>query len=165
MDYVRYYLGPILQAIAIAGFLFRGNWVWAGFATLPVLSLIDSLMSDHLATRNIRHKSLADVPVWLSALLGPALYIALAIWIGGTPDATGWQIAGAILSCGWLSVVPLIPALHELYHQRSKLRRFVGRYGQVCYFDCTRDISHVVGHHIYVANPQDSDTASRGKSL
>ena len=165
MDYARYYLGPLLQATAIAGLLAGGIWVWVGIVSLPVLGLFDSLMSDDLRVRKIESKTLADVPVWLSALLGPALYIALAFWAARNPQADEWEIAGAILSVGWLSVVPLIPALHELYHQRSKLRRFVGRYGQVCYTDCTRDISHVVGHHIHVPNPQDSDTATRGKSL
>jgi len=44
-----------------------------------------------------------------------------------------------VLSCAWLSVLPLVPASHELYHQRSALARLVGHYAQVCYLDCTRD--------------------------
>src|SRR3546814_17410103 len=64
-----------------------------------------------------------------------------------------------------MSVVPLVPASHELYHQRGKLRRFIGTYSQVCYLDCTREIAHVTGHHLDVATVKDCDTARRGGSV
>src|SRR3546814_428738 len=64
-----------------------------------------------------------------------------------------------------MSLVPLVPASHELYHQRGKLRRFIGTYSQVCYLDCTREIAHVTGHHLDVATVHDGDTARRGVSL
>ncbi|MEY2942264.1 MAG: hypothetical protein RLY97_278, partial [Pseudomonadota bacterium] len=105
------------------------------------------------------------VPVWLCSLLGPVIFLVAALWVARNPDASGWELAGVILSCAWLSVIPVVPAAHELYHQRGKLRRFIGRYVQVCYLDCTREIAHVVGHHIHVASPLDGDTASRGTSL
>jgi hypothetical protein len=57
------------------------------------------------------------------------------------------------------------PTSHELRHQRGKLRRFVGRYVQVVYLDATREIAHVVGHHIHVATDKDGDTARRGVNL
>ena len=41
----------------------------------------------------------------------------------------------------------------------------MGRYAQICYLDCTREIAHVVGHHIHVATTKDGDTAPRGTSL
>jgi alkane 1-monooxygenase/p-cymene monooxygenase len=86
-------------------------------------------------------------------------------WHVGHSALNGWQTAGAVLSCAWLSVLPFVPASHELYHQRGALARFVGRYAQVCYLDCTREIAHVVGHHIDVATAADGDTAARGASL
>jgi len=36
---------------------------------------------------------------------------------------------------------------------------------QVCYLDCTRDIGHVVRHHLDVGTVEDSDTAARGQTL
>ena len=93
------------------------------------------------------------------------IYLVAALWVARNPGASGWEMAGVILSCAWLSVIPLVPATHELYHQRGKLRRFVGRYAQVCYLDATREIAHVVGHHIHVATTKDGDTAPRGTSL
>jgi p-cymene methyl-monooxygenase len=165
MDYGRYYLGVVLQLAVIASFLVGGSWVWLGIASLPAFSLIDSVLPNDFATRRIGNKALADVPVWLCSLLGPVIYLAAAYWVVRNPGASGWEYAGVIGSCAWLSVIPLVPATHELYHQRGKLRRFVGRYAQICYLDSSREIAHVVGHHIHVASVLDGDTAARGTSL
>ena len=123
MDYARYYLGVVLQLAVIASFAIGGHWVWLGIATLPLFGIIDSLLPNDFAIRRISNKTLADIPVWLCSLLGPVIYIAAAFWVANTPEATGWDYAGVILSCAWLSVIPLVPAAHELYHQRGKLRR------------------------------------------
>ncbi len=165
MDYTRYYLGPLLQLAAIGSFLVGGSWVWLGIASLPILGLIDSVLPNDFSIRKIRSKAIADIPVWMSSLLGPVIYLAAAYWVVTNPGAPAHQYVGVILSCAWLSVVPLVPATHELYHQRGKLRRFVGQYCQICYLDATREIAHVVGHHIHVATDKDGDTAARGESL
>lgn len=165
MDYPRYYFPVLVQLATYASFLMGGYWVWFGIATLPVLGIIDELLPNDMRPRRMRDGFLADLPVWLSTLLAVGLYLVAALWVARTPDITAGQYLGAILSLAWLSVVPLVPASHELYHARGKLRRFVGRYSQVCYLDCTREIAHVVGHHINVATVDDADTAARGTSL
>ena len=165
MDYGRYYLGVALQGAVIASFIVGGPWVFVGIASLPLFGLIDSVLPNDFATRRISNKALADIPVWLCSLLGPVIYLFAAYWVSRNHGAPAWQYVGVIASCAWLSVIPLVPATHELYHQRGKLRRFIGRYCQVCYLDCTREIAHVVGHHIHVATTQDGDTAPRGTSL
>lgn len=165
MDYLRYYLAVLLQLAVIAGFIAGGNWVFVGIASFFVLAAVDSMLPNDMADRNMTSRALSDIPVWLCTLLAPVIYLAAAYWIGTASEISGWQYAGAILSLGWLSVVPLVPASHELYHQRGGIQRFAGRYAQVCYFDCTREIAHVVGHHIHVASVKDGDTAPRGTSL
>ena len=165
MDYLRYYAAAVVQLIAYAGFALGGNWVWLGIASLPVMGLIDSLLSQDLAPRKMTAGLLTDLPIWLCTLLAPGLYLMAAFWVARSPAINPAQYIGAGLSLAWLSVVPLIPTSHELYHRRGKLARFVGRYAQICYFDCTREIAHVVGHHIDVATPRDGDTARRGTSL
>ncbi len=165
MEYLRYYIPILVQLLAFAGFYAGGDWVWVGVSSLPVLGLIDSLLPNDMAQRSIRNKSLAEIPVWICTLLSPALYLYVAYWITITPVISSMQYVGAILSVAWMSVIPLVPATHELYHQRSAFKRFIGRYAQVCYFDCSREIAHVVGHHINVASPLDGDTAKRGTSL
>ena len=165
MDYLRYYIAVIVQMLAAAGFVVGGNWVWIGIASLPLLALIDSLLPNDMRPRQMRDGFVADIPVWLSTLMAPALYAFAAFWVANAAAITPMQYVGAILSLGWMSVVPLVPSSHELYHARGKLRRFVGRYAQICYLDCTREIAHVVGHHINVASELDGDTAKRGQNL
>ena len=165
MDYLRYYLACLVQVAAYAGFIAGGDWVWVGIASLPLLGLVDSMLPNDMAPRQMQEGFIADLPVWLATLLAVGLYFMAAWWVGTATVITPGQYIGATLSLAWLSVVPLVPASHELYHARGKLRRFVGRYAQVCYLDCTREIAHVVGHHINVATTKDFDTAARGTSL
>jgi p-cymene methyl-monooxygenase len=165
MDRLRYYLPVLVQLGAFASFYLGGDWVWFGIATLPGLGLIDTIMPNDMKPRRMRDGFVSDLPVWIATLLAPCLYLMAAFWVARSPEISGSQYVGAILSLGWLSVVPLVPSSHELYHARGKIRRFVGRYAQVCYLDCTREIAHVVGHHINVATVHDADTAPRGTSL
>jgi p-cymene methyl-monooxygenase len=165
MDYLRYYFSVLFPLVAALGFLIGGDAVWFGVVTFPVMALIDSVLPNDMAPRKIGNKALAEIPVWMCALGTPALYLVAAYWVSQSSAITGWQFAGAALSLGWLSVIPLVPATHELYHQRSNLKRFFGRYMQICYLDCSREIAHVVGHHINVATTEDFDTAKRGTNL
>jgi p-cymene methyl-monooxygenase len=165
MDYLRYYIAVLLPAIVGASFLIGGNAVLIGIASFPILGLIDGLLPNDMAPRKISNKALAEIPVWFCALGTPVLYLLAAYWVATATDITALQYAGAIGSLAWLSVIPLVPATHELYHQRSAFKRFVGRYAQVCYLDASREIAHVVGHHINVASTLDGDTAKRGTSV
>lgn len=163
-EYLKYYLAPLTQLAAIWGLVVGGDLVWIGVTWLPLLALIDSMLPDDLSARKMRSKGWAYVPIWLSAVLGPAIYVALA-WSLAHNDLSALQMVGAVLSTAWLSVLPLVPASHELYHARGRFGKFVGRYVQVCFLDPTRMEAHVVGHHIDVGTSLDSDTALRGETL
>jgi alkane 1-monooxygenase/p-cymene monooxygenase len=163
-EYLKYHLSPLTQVLAIWGLVHGGDFVWIGLAWLPLLALIDSFLPDDLQARKMRSKAWAYVPVWISALLGPAMYVALA-WALSRNEFSNVQVLGAVLSTSWLSVLPLVPASHELYHARGRFGKFVGRYVQICFLDPTRMEGHVVGHHIEVCTADDSDTALRGQSL
>jgi p-cymene methyl-monooxygenase len=165
MDYLRYYFSVTFPLVAAAGFMIGGNAVWMGVALLPIMGIIDGFLPNDMAPRKISSKALAEIPVWMCALGTPLLYLVAAYWVATAPAIPGWQFVGAAFSLGWLSVIPLVPATHELYHQRSNFKRFVGRYAQVCYLDASREIAHVVGHHINVATSDDFDTAPRGTNL
>ncbi len=163
-DYLKYYFSPLTQVVAIWGLLMGGDYVWIGVAWLPILALIDSVLPDDLQPRAMRSKGWAYLPVWLSALLGPAVYVALA-WSLVHNEFSTLQWIGAVLSASWMSVLPLVPASHELYHARGRIGKFVGRYVQICFLDPTRMEGHVIGHHIDVGTTHDSDTARRGETL
>ena len=165
MDYLRYYIPALVQLAAYWGFAVGGNGVFVGLLSLPALGIIDSILPNDMKPRRMTSGLMADLPVWISTLMAVGLYFMAARWVALSTDVTPLQYAGAVLSLAWMSVVPLVPSSHELYHQRGKLRRFVGQYAQVCYLDCTREIAHVTGHHLDVATDLDSDTAKRGTTL
>lgn len=163
-EYLKYYLSPLTQLMALVGFLLGGNYVFIAIAWFPFLALLDGLLPLDLSTRKMTNRTAAYLPVWISTLLGPALYVALA-WSLANNDLTAWQTFGAVIGTAWLSVLPLVTSAHELYHARGKVGKFVARYSQVCYLDSTRLEAHVVGHHIDVGTVEDSDTAARGETL
>lgn len=165
MDRLRYYLPVLLQICTFTSFIYGGNWVWFGIASLPVLGVIDSILPNDFKARKLPDSFLTDLPAWFCTIFAVVLYFAAAYWLKTNQDIPTHQYIGVALSLAWLSVIPMVPASHELYHARGKVRRFVGRFSQICYLDCTRDVAHVVGHHLNVGTDKDSDTAKRGTSL
>ncbi len=164
MDYLKYWTPVAVLAASVAGLIAGGNWVWVGIASFPILAVLDTLVGADYSHRRISNRTLANLPVWICSI-GPLLQFFVLAWAVTAHDLTGWQMAGAVLGVAWMGVVPLVPASHELYHMRGALPRFVGHYVQLCYLDCTRDIGHVINHHIDVATEEDGDTAKRGMNL
>ncbi|WP_428311876.1 alkane 1-monooxygenase [Hydrocarboniphaga sp.] len=163
-DYLKYWVPVAILATATVGLSLGGDWVWLGVATFPALAVIDSLLPRDYSTRRIGSPTLANIPIWICSV-GPVLLYGLLVWRVTHSQLSGVQLFGAILSVAWMSVIPLIPAAHELYHMRGRIARTVGHYAHLCILDCTRDIGHVVGHHIDVATVDDGDTAPRGRNL
>ncbi|WP_029889161.1 alkane 1-monooxygenase [Polycyclovorans algicola] len=164
MDYLKYWTPVAVLAASFAGLIAGGNWVWVGIASFPVLALLDTLVGRDYSMRKMTNQTVANIPIWICAI-GPLLQFFVLAWAVTAHDLTGWQMLGAVLGVAWMGVVPLVPASHELYHMRGALPRFVGHYVQLCYLDCTRDIGHVINHHIDVATVDDGDTAPRGTDL
>jgi hypothetical protein len=164
MDYLKYWTPVLVVAASIAGLLAGGNWVWTGIASFPLLALLDTLAGRDYGQRRMSSPALANIPIWLCSV-GPLLQYFVLAWVAATQPLTGWQMFAAVMGVAWMGVVPLVPASHELYHMRGALPRFVGHYVQLCYLDCTRDIGHVINHHIDVATAEDGDTARRGLDL
>lgn len=165
LDYLKYWTGVGVLAVAYGGMLAGGDWVWTGFLMFPLMSLLDSVLPRDYAPRRMSNEWLADLPLWICAIGPLLLYFVFAWRYAQGAYAGSGQMIGALLSLAWTSIVPLAPAAHELYHKRTPLGRTIGRYMQLCQFDPMRDIAHVVGHHIDVATTKDGDTAPRGMTL
>jgi p-cymene monooxygenase len=163
-DYLRYYLSPATLLFGVAGLVLGGYYVWLGLATLPLLAAGDTLLSKDMAERRMNSLALAFIPVILSSLLAFVCFCLLALRVG-EGSLSMFNVVGAILSTGWIATIVGIPAFHELFHRRSAFLRNLGLCLQVMYLDATRDIAHVVGHHIDVGTDVDSDTARRGETL
>lgn len=163
-DYIRYYTGPLAQIAAAVGICAGGIYAWTGLSTLLLFALIDGVMPRDTKQRSIKNASLALIPVWLGAVFSVGLYMILA-WQIGKGDMSFMAMLGGALSASWLGVIIGVPTTHELYHKQGSLMKFVGTYCQVIYLDATRNIAHMVGHHLDVGTPDDCDTAARGETL
>jgi len=165
MDVLRYYFPVICQLIGIGGIVAGGPWVWLGVAQLPLFAVLDPLFGDDLRERKVTSSdAIMDIPVVLCALLGPLTLVFLA-WKVGQGGLTTVEQLGLISSGAWLALVPVVPAVHELYHKRSPWKYALGTYAQFPYMDCTRSVAHMMSHHNFVGTPQDADTPIRGESM
>jgi p-cymene methyl-monooxygenase len=164
IDYLKYYVAPLTQILTAIGLYLGGPWVWIGIGFFPAMAILDALLPRDYGKRNMHNRALANIPVWMSTVLGPAIFLVMA-WSVAHNNFTTLELFGAGLSCLWMSVMPLVPAAHELYHARGALGKTVARYSQVVFLDCTRLEAHVAGHHIDVATPTDTDTARRGQGM
>jgi alkane 1-monooxygenase/p-cymene monooxygenase len=158
-----YFLPVALQLLAGYGLYLGGPWVYIAIGSFPALMIIDASLPRDYSKRNIPNKFMANLPLYVASVCGLGLYFVFAWRIAQGMTTT--ETIGAIAGVAWLSVVPMVPVTHELYHQRGWFSRFLGLVGQIVYFDCTRSVAHVIGHHIDVATTVDSDTSLRGKDL
>ena len=163
-DYLKYYAAAVLLAVGFTGFALGGDYVWLGFATFPVITLIDFLLPRDFSMRKMNSAFWASIPVWIGALGPIGIFLAFA-WRMHIEQLTGLQLLGGTLSSGWLALMPGIAAQHEMFHARGMITRTIGRYAQFTLFDGMRDIEHVIYHHIDVSTPADLSTAPRGMSI
>lgn len=166
MDALRYYLAPLTSLTGVIGFLLGGDYVWLGLETFPVLLTLDLVLPRDHAPRRIASDAAADVPLYLHAGLMFALYFAfLSSVASGAIVLGGWQLAGSLLSLGWLSAVPTLPVAHELMHRRHWFPRRIAQLVSTFYGDPNRDIGHVLTHHLFLDTEKDCDTPRRGELL
>lgn len=163
-DYLRYYFSPLIQILTAISIFAGGIYCWFGVSTLVIFAIVDSILPRDTKARTIRNRGLAEVPVWMGAIFAVGLYLVLA-WNIGQGHLGLVEMIGATLSVSWLGVIVGVPTTHELYHKQGALQQFIGIYSQVIYLDSSRNIAHMVGHHLDVGTEQDSDTAKRGTSL
>lgn len=170
MDTLRYFVVPLTTLAGVLGFVLGGESVWLGLATFPILLFFDIVLPADTAPRRVTMPLLADLALYLHGLLMFALYAAFIISVmnGSNPltgPGSGWQIAGSLLSIGWLSAVPNLPVAHELMHRRHWFPRRMSQWLSTFYGDPNRDIGHVRIHHLFLDTPRDSDTPYRGEIL
>ena len=164
MDYLRYYFPILLQASGLAGILAGGPWVWLGILQLPALAIVDGFSPYDARPRKAASELLMDVPLVVSVILGYAMLVAVAVR-ASSPEVPGLELTGMIASAAWLTVVTILPSTHEFYHKRVPWKYTLGFYSQILYLDLTRSVAHVIGHHLAVGTPADTDTSPRGMNM
>jgi len=174
MDYLRYYLGAAITAIAILGLGLGGDWVWLGIGVFPVLFALDVALPKDFKKRNIGNALLGDVPLYLHIPLLVSLWIffllRLSTWAygGGSHSAdvlSTMQVVGMAITVGWIGAVPTVPVTHELMHRRHWFPVAVSKVMGTVYLDPNRDVGHKLTHHLDLCTPADSDTPHRGQTI
>src|SRR5689334_22338756 len=112
-EYIKYYFAPLVQVLAIMGFYLGGNFTCIAIAAFPAIAVFDALLPLDLSARKMKSHFWAYLPVWVSTLLLPVMYFVFA-WSVGHHDLTVWQKVAGVAGLAWLSVVPGVPATHEL---------------------------------------------------
>jgi len=164
-----------MVAVAVAGLWLGGGWVWAGIATFPVLLVLDVILPPDHKVRHVRVPWLAEAPLYLHLPLLIALWTLFALrlgaWTGhavvrlpgGTVSAAG--VAGMVLSVGLIGAIPGLPIAHELMHRRARFPIELARVYDTFSLETNADTGHVLGHHLFLDTPADSDTPVRGQSI
>lgn len=173
MDYLRYYLGTLVVGVSILGLALGDGWVWLGIGTFPVLMALDLVLPQDHRKRNVRSAALADVPLYLHIPLMFTLWtlalLRLGQWANGVDNpadaVTGLQVAGIVLTLGWVGVVPNVPVTHEIWHRRHWFPVACAKLLNVFFLDPNRDIAHNLTHHIDLCTEADSDTPRRGQTI
>jgi fatty acid desaturase len=161
---IRYYLPIFFQLTGIAGILAGGIWTWLGVAQLLALAAANVFCDDDLRERPEAPEALMDLPVALGAVLGFVVVVVVA-WRAGQGGLSPFEVAGMIVTGGWLTVLVMVPTTHELYHKRTPWKLRLGLLSQLVYLDYMRSAPHVLGHHLHVGTPRDHDTAVRGENM
>ena len=170
LDTLRYWIAPATTACGVVGFLLGGEAVWLGIATFPILLFFDVVLPRDESPRSKVSPFFADLALHANVVLMVALYAAFAYSVAiGTNVLTGagagWQVAGTLLTLGWLGAVPNLPVAHELMHRRHWLPRRMAQLASTFYADPNRDVGHVRTHHIHLDTAADSDTPLRGETI
>ncbi len=141
------------------------------FFTFGIVPLIDAMVGpdrqnrnepDEAATleRNIYFRviTVLVLPLWLATLTWCTWQFVH--WPLGPAGIVGW-----ILSTGVIGGTLAINPAHELIHKSSRLEPLVGGIllSSVGYQGFK--VEHVRGHHLHVATPEDSSSASLGESV
>lgn len=175
MDELRYYLATVMVAVAAVGLWFGGAWVWAGIAMFPILLVLDVVLPSDHRVRNVRVPWVAEAPLYLHLPLVVVLWtlfiLRLGEWTGhfvvslpGTAvGAAG--VVGMVLSVGLIGAIPGLPVAHELMHRRARFPIALSKVIDTFSLETNADTGHVVGHHLLLDTPADSDTPRRGQSI
>jgi fatty acid desaturase len=188
MRYLRFGIATIIFYPVTWGSMLFGGW---GLLFAPVAIFATHLVMDNfLALDESSYEGprawVADIFLYLHVPCAAVTYVLLmwqvapgdllnigkmlSSWFGSWVmeshrSYTWWTLLG----CGYVAGLMLSTNTivgHELVHRRSSpLAMLVGRWLLALNGDAQFSISHVYGHHMRVATPDDPATARRGESM
>ncbi|RYZ44925.1 MAG: alkane 1-monooxygenase [Sphingobacteriales bacterium] len=166
------YALPLLTYLAVCrSFTQTGLECWIPVLYAFVLTpLAELLMKPSPANLNEAEEELARKNRLYDAFLYAAVplqYGALIFFLANinSPGLSGWDIAGRVLSMGFLCGSYGINIGHELGHRVNKKERFLAKALLLTSLYMHFFIEHNRGHHRHVGTPADPSTAPKGQSV
>ncbi|OGB25257.1 MAG: hypothetical protein A3I66_04130 [Burkholderiales bacterium RIFCSPLOWO2_02_FULL_57_36] len=188
MRYLRFGIATIIFFPVTWGSMLFGGW---GLLFAPIAIFATHLVMDNfLALDDSSYEGprawIADIFLYLHVPCAAVTYVLL-MWQVAPGDLLGigkmlsswlgpWVMEShqsytlwTLLGCGYVAGLMLSTNTivgHELVHRRSSpVAMLVGRWLLALNGDAQFSISHVYGHHMRVATPDDPATARRGESM
>lgn len=163
MDYLRYYIAPLMIGVALLGVVLGGAWTWLGALIMVILAFLDEALPKDFASRRVNNPALVDFSIVLCLPFFIALWLTFA-WQIGQGFTTG-EIIGSMLSVGMVLGVVGLASAHEFMHRKSTPELIISDLLLNNAALPITGIGHVVVHHNHVGTDLDGDTAKRGESI
>lgn len=159
---------PLLVAAAALG----GGWSWAAFLWMTLgVALMDRLLPPNWHNGDPEADFTAGERLSLLLALAHLGLVGLAlIWVCGagtlnTPGVSGWAVLPTLLAfANWFGQVTH-PNAHELIHRPARPLRRLGRLLYATMLFGHHASAHPKVHHVWVATPEDPNTARRGEGF
>ncbi len=159
------YFFPNLIIFITAVGIVAGGWaIWIGFVFFfgiyPLLELL--FQKIRFEPKNFD----SEVSEWSLYLMPFVLTVFLFVSLTAAAQQTQFlDLFGIVLSAGCVLGGFGITSSHELVHRRERWQRGLGVYNLMLTNFAHYGIEHVVGHHKYVATPEDPATARKNESV
>lgn len=168
---LRYLLAFTGPALAWWGLTAHGIATWAlplyGFALIPALELF--LGPDHTSLAAEEEAAAATDPLYDILLIAfvPVQWATLVLFLFtvNDPGLLPWEVAGRIVTMGFMCGVYGINIAHELGHRATRWERDLSRALLLTSLYMHFIIEHNRGHHRHVATPGDPASARYGENI
>lgn len=167
MRVIPYFLVLMLPAMMVASAQWGGLWTFFPVVfTFIAVPLLDAVLEQDQANPDeaAGHERLFDIPLllWVPVEVLSTLYVLYAVTHN---DYSTAELCGLILSLGVINGAGGINIAHELMHRKQGVYRAgaeilmtIVSYTHFC-------VEHILGHHRFVATPEDPATSRLGESV
>lgn len=168
----KYLFAYTIPAITFLSLRFPEGW-WSygsviyAFGVIPLVEIFVRSADEHLSTTEIQERKVQPFFDWL-LYLNPFMVLALLIfgfYQWERLELTTAEQVGMVLSMGVCLGTNGINVAHELGHRKSLFERTMAKLLLLPSLYMHFYVEHNFGHHRTVATPDDSASASYGKTL